>query len=431
VTASTSLPDITALKEPIGKLRELGMECMDHLDAYSRYLGRNPGSETHPAAMALLPSALLAECQTGEARLIRESLTARVNSGALISRDELLQLVKMPIGAGFAKRDAVTVARCLASMGFGLEPDVRFGGPVAGAGTKLWLFPAKPCAASAPTPEYSAASLLFHLAALVSAADGTISTVEEQHLQSHVASALHLSEDERARLSAHLRWVLAERPSIAGAKKRIESLTVAQRQAIGTFLVGVANVDGHVSPEEVQTLGKLYRLLGLDPADVYSDVHQAATEPVTVQPAAPAATGFALPAPKQKPRQAAIALDAAMIEAKLQETAAVSALLASVFVDESSPTPEAMSRAVDVGESIAGLDAATSAFLRYLSTKSAWSREELETVAAERSLLLDGSIEAINDTAFETCEEPVLEGNDVIEINVAVLSVLLERTQTQ
>jgi hypothetical protein len=86
---------------------------------------------------------------------------------------------------------------------------------------------------------------------------------------------------------------------------------------------------------------------------------------------------------------------------------------------------------VDVGESIAGLDAATSAFLRYLSTKSAWSREELETVAAERSLLLDGSIEAINDTAFETCEEPVLEGNDVIEINVAVLSVLLERTQTQ
>jgi hypothetical protein len=38
VTASTDLPDITVLKEPIGKLRELGAECVDALDAYSRYL---------------------------------------------------------------------------------------------------------------------------------------------------------------------------------------------------------------------------------------------------------------------------------------------------------------------------------------------------------------------------------------------------------
>ena len=430
VTASTALPDITALKEPIGKLRELGTQCTDELDAYSRYLGRNTGAGAHPAAMALLPAALLAESQTGEARLVRETLAARVNSGAFLSRNELAQLVKMPVDGGFAKREAVTIAQYLASMGIGMEPDIRFGGPVPSAETRVYLFPAKPSAASAPTPAYSAASLLMHLAAMVSAADGTISSAEEEHLQSHVASALHLSEDERTRLSAHLRWVLAERPSVAGAKKRIESLTASQRQAIGRFLVGVANADGHVSPEEVQILGKLYRLLGLDPAAVYSDVHQAATEPVTIQPAAPE-TGFALPPRKPKPKPATIQLDAAMIEAKLQETAAVSALLASVFVEERSPTPEAMSRAVQVGDSIAGLDIATSAFLRYLSSKPAWSREELEVAAAERALLLDGSIDAINEAAFDACEEPALEGDNPIEINVVVLSVLLERTQTQ
>ena len=431
VTASTALPDITVLKEPIGMLKELGVECMDDLDAYSRYLGRNPGAEAHPAAMALLPPALLEASQVGEARLVRESLAAQVNSGAVLSRDELLRLVKLPIDAGFTKRDAVAVAQYLAAMGFGMEPDVRFGGPVAGVEAKVYLFPAKPGAASAPTPAYSAATLLVHMAALVSAADGTISREEEQHLESHIASALHLSEDERTRLSAHLCWVLAERPGLAGVKKRIESLATAQRQAIGRFLVGIANADGHVSPEEVDTLGKLYRLLGLDPADVYSDVHQAATEPVTVQPPASAVTGFALPPRKPKPKPAGVQLDAAMIEAKLRETAAVSALLASVFVEESPPPPETMRRAVDMGDCIVGLDLATSAFLRYLSAKPAWSREELEIAAAERSLLLEGSIEAINEAAFDAFEEPALEGDDPIEINIAVLSALLERTLIQ
>lgn len=431
VTASTALPDVTVLKEPISSLKDLGAKCIDELDAYSRYLGRNPGAEAHPAAMALLPPALLAESQTGEAKLVRESLATQINSGAVLSRDELLRLVKRPTSAGFAKRDAVAVAQYLASMGFGMEPDVRFGGPVGGTETKVYLFPAKPGAASAPTQAYSAATLLIHMSALVSAADGTISREEQEYLQSHIASALHLTEDERARLSAHLCWVLAERPGLSGVKKRIESLTASQRQAIGRFLVGVANADGYVSPEEVDTLGKLYRLLGLDPANVYSDVHQAATEPVTVQPPASAETGFALPPRKPKRKPAGVQLDAAMIEAKLRETAAVSALLASVFVEESSAPPATMLRAVDIGDCVAGLDLATSAFLRYLSAKPVWSHEELEVAASERSLLLEGSIEAINEAAFDACEEPALEGDDPIEINVAVLSALLERTRIQ
>ena len=229
------------------------------------------------------------------------------------------------------------MAQYLASMGCGMEPDVRFGGPIAGAGTKVYVFPAAPGAASAPTPAYSAATLVIRLAALGSAADGTISPEERELMESHITSALHLTEDEQRRLRAHLCWVLAERPSLSGVKGRVESLTASQRQAIGRFLVAVANADGYISPEEVETLGKLYRLLGLDPADVYSDVHQAATEPVTVQPATSAASGFALPQRKQKAKPAGIRLDPAIVEAKLQETAAVSALLASVFVEEPMP----------------------------------------------------------------------------------------------
>jgi uncharacterized tellurite resistance protein B-like protein len=431
VTASTQVPDITILKEPIGKLRDLGAECTDALDAYSRYLGRNPGTETHPAAMALLPPGLLAESQTEKARLVRENLKAHAASTASLTRDELLQLVKAPIDGVFGKRDAVVLAQYLASVGFGLEPDVRFGGPVPGPTTKIHLFAASPGAPSAPTPAYSVAALIIRLAASVSASDGVTGEDEEQLLRNRIAASLHLSGDERSRLSAHLGWLLAERPGLTGVKGRVESLTAPQRQAISGFLVEVANVDGQVSPAEVQTLGKLYRLLGLNPEKVYSDLHQAATDPVTIEGPTVGTSGFALPIRKPRVKRTGIQLDPARIEAKLRETASVSALLASVFVEESAPPAAVVTRAVDVRECIGGLDVVNSAFLRYLSEKPRWSREELEMAAAERTLLLDGSIEAINDAAFDACDQPLLEGEDPIEVNAAALTSLLERNRTQ
>ena len=398
VTVSTDLPDITVLKEPIGKLRELGAECINELDPYSRYLGRSHHAEGCPAAMVLLPRVLLAQAQTGEAKLIREAVAARVSCGMLLSRDELVRIVKLPVEAGFVKRDAVAVAQCLASMGFGMEPDVRFGGPIPGANRKVYVFPAEPNAGSGPTRAYSAATLLIDLAVAVSVADGAITNKEQEYLQSHVASALSLSEAERARLNAHICWVLAEQPGFSGVKKRIEALMPSDRETIGRFLAAVASADGLVSPEEVETVGKVYRLLGLDADNVYSNIHQAATEPLTIQSAASPSAGFVLPPRRQDGKSALIKLDPALIDAKLQETAAASALLASVFVQESSPTPATVLHAEEVRESIAGLDTPTSAFLRYLSTRPAWGREELESAAVERSLIWTGASKRLTNS---------------------------------
>ena len=59
------------------------------------------------------------------------------------------------------------------------------------------------------------------------------------------------------------------------------------------------------------------------------------------------------------------------------------------------------------------------------------SREELEAAAAQRALLLDGSIEAINDAAFDACDQPLLEGENPIEVNAEALRILLERNRIQ
>jgi hypothetical protein len=208
-------------------------------------------------------------------------------------------------------------------------------------------------------------------------------------------------------------------------KKRVESLALSQRQAIGRFLAGVASADGCISPNEVNILRQMYRMLGLNEQDVYSDAHEAATNPVTVLPAEDTDTGFALPRRRRAAEAQRLRLDASVVEATIRETAAVSALLGSVFADEAAPTP-IVKPAEDV-DTIPGLDAEGSAFVKILVKKAAWSRGELEAIAAERAMLLDAVIETVNDLAYDCCDTPALEGDDPIEVNISVLTSLIQR----
>ena len=134
-----------------------------------------------------------------------------------------------------AKSEAVLLAQLLEKGGYGIEPDVRFGGaPLAPGGTVV-VFKLPPGAVAIASPHYAAATVLLHLAVAVSAADGSISQSEEQHLEEHLQRALALGAAERLRLSAHLSWLMKSPPGLTGLKKRLEPLDQRQRSAIAEF----------------------------------------------------------------------------------------------------------------------------------------------------------------------------------------------------
>jgi len=74
-----------------------------------------------------------------------------------------------------------------------------------------------------------------------------------------------------------------------------------------------------------------------------------------------------------------------------------------------------------VKTNIAGLDSEQSAFVRVLISKPSWTREELEVKAAENKLMLDGALDSINDAFYKIHNQPLFEGEDVIDINHEVL----------
>lgn len=434
------LPDVTSTAGPINKLKDLASEVTDELDAYSRFIGRRPDEKGTAAAIALLPNELIASHGGTVVDSLRRWVEDRLGEAehAVAQLDDLVEEWSPGRTQKLAKRDAVAVAALLEKLDIGIEPDVRFGTSTPKPGSSIVLFRLPEGSAAAPSAAYSAAMSLVHLTAVVAAADGSIDSSERAHLARHVEQVLNLDSAERIRLDAHLVFLATGKLSMAGMKRRVEGLPEEERAAVGRFLVGVAAADGIVSPAEISTLTKLFPRLGLDESDVYRQVHALGIDdagPVTVDTGDPT-TRWSVPEPAAEQSQnGGFTLDPVKVQARLVETARVTALLTDIFADDEMsemlaapsgaavdlPPPNAAVSSESVlsdGPSVGGLDVAHSAFARQLAGRSVWVRSEIEDLADSMGLLfLDAALGTINDMSFDVCGEPLAEGDDPIELN--------------
>jgi uncharacterized tellurite resistance protein B-like protein len=419
------LPDVTVLSAPVMKIREIVDSCVTDLEPYRRLLARAPDARGTVAAATLLPSELASPTKGSEAAgladLVHRSMAERDH--AILGCAEVLGQWPSALADGkLAKAEAVTLAQFLQKSNYGLEPDVRFSGRVPKPTEKIVLFKLPPGAAAVPTPQFRGATALLHMAALVAQADGVVSESEEVRLIGYLESALHLDAAERARLHAHLRWLLANGSKLSEVKKRLDHIDGEKRHAIGEFLVGIAAADGRLDGKEIEVLTKLYGLLGLDSTQLYGDLHGLGvagdTGPVTVAKGEKA-KGFAIPA---APASQGLVLDAARVQAKMRESAAVAAMLQNIFVDDE-PVPPAAS--MPELPKVSGLDAAHSSLLRELAAQAEWSRAAFDAHAARFGLMPDGALEVVNDRAFDVCGEALFEGDDPITANPHVFKELM------
>jgi len=433
------LPDVTILKGPTRKLQELVDRVSDELDPYSRWIGRKDDRDS-PAALALLPPELAAERSSPECerfeRLVDEALDGRDH--AVVPAAALVAEWPSKGNEKLTKRESEMLAKFLAPRGIGIEPDPRFGGPALGKAERAVLFRLERDEAAGvqgeeePSSSYRAATLLLHLAVAVAAADGEVARDEERHLERHLEEGVEIRPPERHRLRHHLRWLIEEPPGMAGVKKRLEGLDEEQRQALGRFLITVAGADGRIDPEEVKILRKVYPLLGLDADSVYSDVHSlmagagAGDEPVTVVTGTPS-EGYAIPPEpgERSGEKAGFALDPEKIKETRRASERVAGVLAEVFEEEDEAAEPAPPPEPEDGPALCGLDAAHSRFLLELAERTSWERVEIEALAERLGVFPDGALELINDAAFEVCGDPLLEGDEVVEIDREILQEMI------
>lgn len=422
------MPDVTVLSSPMKKLQGIAESCMSQLDAYSRFIGRNPDKAESADALLELPFNLWSD----QYRKPLENIRATIKTAGkpLATKFERLQGL-FPDWHEANRQKYMSLSRALSEAGMGIEPDVKFGGKVPTPDATVVIFSDESIQSyREPSPEYGAASLTLHLAVSVSAADGDVGNEERQLLLRQLEDWLHLNESARRRLRAHLRLLMTEPPGTNNLKKRIEALSMTARQAIGEFLTQVAKADDEVTPAEVKLLEKIFKMLGLETQSVYSLLHGPAGAPVTIRPPDAGTSGFAIPSPP-KPKEVGIELDMGRIAALHAESEKVSAILGEIFVEESTRAepqeePEPQEAEPEVHDSVMGLDGEHTALVRLLCTRPEWTRDELEELAQDRGTLLDGALEHINEAAFDKFDQPFCEGDDPVEINQEVVKEMLQ-----
>lgn len=414
------IPDITAVVAPTKKMQAIVDECADALAPYSRFLGKQTDSGSSLDRFLLLPQPLWPE----DAQSGLLDLNARVGDGSTLLT--LAELASSFGATGPLGKDSVrALARAFQAIQIGVEPDVLSGVRAPKPEEPIALFRMGPDGpSSGNAPAYHAATVMLDLGCAVAMADGQASAGELQLLARQIDGWTNLGSGHHARLRARMQRGLASPPSLTSLKKKFEAIPADARRAIAHLMSTLAQVDGAVSPVEVKLLEKTYKALGFEAQAAYGDLHAAAAG--TGAPADPSRSTVT---PSTK-KDAGFSLDTARIAALQKESEQVSTLLASVFVDEAAAPiedvqePDEMKPTEEPG--LLGLDTEHTAFLRLLISRPSWSRHELADAAADMELMLDGVLERINEAALDNLKEPLIEGDDPIEISREAVEAMPE-----
>ena len=420
VTVQSTIPDVTVFDEPGTTLKEIAMSCLEQLDAYSRFLGRSPQLRQSGIALALLPQPLF------ESRIdrilpdLRPWLeTTRREGFAAVNERKLLEMVGID-GNTISTKDAVLLAQLLDRLNMGIEPDPRFSSVISGTDRTIVLFRLLENRPTASSSGYWVASAVMSLALAVILADGPATPVELEVLEKCMTETASLSAAEQLRLRAHVQWLLGVGPQWKSARKNLERLPLETREGIVQFVVEVAQADGEINPPEIGILIQIYRFLRLDTGALFSAAHAHATEPVSVREKGRFTPGYMIPSSSRRCSLPNLAIDMDRVNATVSESETVSELLREIFQDEDQAEPSLMTR----NENALGLDDAHSRFLQKVLTKENWSRADLERIAADAQLLLDGALDVINERALADYNDLLLEGDDPIDVNPVIAGEL-------
>ena len=261
---------------------------------------------------------------------------------SLAQRAELVRLSALSLELGTEGKVPSGVCNQIGAflerINIGLEPDRRYGSRNLDADGYVLLFKASGGArVDGDAPAYIAARAMVDVAVLAASADGRIDASEYESIKNEIRAMPGFSGVERARLIGYASVLLKDARGQQGALQKLKKLDQPAKEAVARSATAAILADGHVAPDEVKFLERLYRTLGFPAEGVYAALHRGAVvidEPVCVAPER-RAKGVPIPPPPIAPASAeTVKIDQARLERIRSETIAVSDLLAGIFVED-------------------------------------------------------------------------------------------------
>jgi len=396
------LPDPSNLKGPTKKLVSLADECIEALDAYSRYLGKSDTSRTDIAAVLLLPDELSDLGETlGLSKFKQWAEGCISRQGGIVDVTEFWQFTKKPTPKKINKKESELIQNLAGKSGFGVAPDTRYHYAKPSPDGKLVLFSGGHGKYFEPSKAFNEMGMALRLGAMVATIDSHVDETEFALLKQLIDHDTNLSPVEKRSLHAYLIWRLNTPSNVTGLKARLEKLGSKEKEAVSKILIGVALADGKIDPDEIKQLEKLYKLLGLDKSLVTGDIHSLTTGKHIQRASETPEAGLE--------SSRSLQLDESVLAIHESQTKDVQTMLSAIFVDEDSTGDAPTSEEYDIEQEDIGIDAQHYALYESLINRDRWSREEMNELCKKLGLMVSGSIETINDWSFDKVDAPVLE----------------------
>ena len=424
------VPDVGSGDAALHKLKSVSRECLYELDAYSRFLGRRPDDAKTSEAISLLPVERMEAHRPRAVAAVRDWALEALGDGcqALVVSDDLLANWSSDIDE--RKTHLGALARLLAQMEIGVEPDVRYGG--SGLETQVVLFKC-PDAGERPPPTWpDIGALLDWLAWLADAVGGGVSEEGRCAAASHFGARFDLAATELARVDAAL-TLRCSGASPKRPRKRPQTGDQETRSLNLQLFIEFVVRNGGVGASAVDALVQACGAFGIDEAEVYRRFLAHASDDagpiITVRERSDLSEWAIAPSSQEddEGQPCGVVLDLDKLQAKMADTQHVYELLGDVFAsDEPEASAIRTAAAAPVGGSrttggtqlVVDLDDAHAQLAVLLSRQPEWAFAEAEQVAESVGLpLLSGAMDTINEATIDACGEALLEGNDPVLVN--------------
>ncbi|MDO9525859.1 MAG: TerB N-terminal domain-containing protein [Gemmobacter sp.] len=431
-----AVPDVSGLKSPLTAAHAIAEQATDRLAGLSRYLGRNPQGRGTLEAAALLPIEIAGIFPSEGLAALADWAGDVVAMGGTVPVEDLLIRLEGEVPKRIGRRQLADAAAALARIGFGMAPDADFSLRGPRIGEPVVLFAAGASPDGPPTEAYRSAMLQLAPGAALAQADGVVSPGERAALAARISGISGLAAGEATRLAANLDWLLAVPADMAAIRARIADASPAAKEGLRVALIAMAVGAGElIGPAEVGRIEQVYRMMGLDPGQAYSDLHAGATTdaPITVRLAERPEAGEPIPV-FGPDRESGIALDINRIAAIRADTEAASKVLGAIFADAPDPVsddadPPPATAAAELPAALFGLEPRQAAFVRAVIARAHCTEEDMAGLAEAHGLMAAGAVEAVNEWSFARHDEAILEFYGDYEINAGIAAALTAALQ--
>lgn len=378
----------------ISKLDALSNKAEALLTPYSRYMAVKGRRTDSLAIAAHLPEALKSTTTFSGVLKLHHLLSkaSRGNSYRAISCDNLILLWDGRDVNSLNKSDSISLVRIASSIGYGIEPDVRYGGDKLTKGSCCVVFQSKDEQGS-DIPLLKKLLLASNVAAHVWHNMG----ISEKHyilFANFIKSHVGIDDHDKARALANFTYAANANLRLSLLKRKSSLLSKSSINEILNLIIKGMTLHGEATHKSIKLLDKIYNQLGINNKVIFSSIHKAALGEDN---------------PDKDISTHRVPLDKELLAVKIRETNKAQKILNNALTTDD---PVIVQKENIKPQNTLGLDDSVYCFLSELAIKELWGIFDLKILAKKNNILLQGAIETINDLALDKCGDILIDEDD-------------------